>query len=555
MDLKQYERAKFELAELLRSAAALDKKPSYEDEGRLRDLFARLAEDCFNLVVVGRFSRGKTSLMNAILGMDRLPVGIVPLTSVVTTVGYGTSEKAIIEFEGRRLPMEVPIDALPQYITQQHNPGNVRQVTMAEVKLPAEILRRGFYFVDTPGLGSPIAENTRTTEQFLPQADAFVVVTSYESLLSEDELRIVATASSSVRRVFVVVNKQDIVSHEERREALRYVNEQLRHVLGDNAPRVFSVSSRDGLQAKRSSDTARLAASGILELENELVRFLLEEKSAQFLLRLCDRVADLIRDLSRFAGAAPLSEQIRALSKRVGESHPSAALRSEAPESEAAAGSLQRFRPCEICAHISRSCFDFLCKYQYELSVSSDAQKSLAQRGGLCGLHTWQYGSLASPYGICTSYPALLENLAQWFRGAAASPPASASSAMEELLPTEASCALCEVRAKAEAEAIARIADQFRREAQTALCSRSALCLDHLRLLIASLDDPAVIRELLAREAGILERLSEDMRRYATKHDGVRRFLASEEETHAGERALMVVAGLRNAHRAAVSDS
>jgi hypothetical protein len=56
---------------------------------------------------------------------------------------------------------------------------------MAEIQLPAEILRRGFYFVDTPGLGSVIVENTLTTETFLPEADAFVLVTSYESPLSE----------------------------------------------------------------------------------------------------------------------------------------------------------------------------------------------------------------------------------------------------------------------------------------------------------------------------------------------------------------------------------
>jgi predicted GTPase len=60
---------------------------------RRRDLFARLAEDRFNLAVVGRFSRGKSSLMNAILGSERLRTGVVPLTSVITTVTYGSQER------------------------------------------------------------------------------------------------------------------------------------------------------------------------------------------------------------------------------------------------------------------------------------------------------------------------------------------------------------------------------------------------------------------------------------------------------------------------------
>jgi len=113
-------------------------------------LFARLAEDRFNLLVVGRFNRGKTSLMNAILATDRLPTGIVPLTSVITSVGYGSKERVLLKYENRLLDCEIPIEALPQHITQQGNPGNVQRIKTAEIQLPAEILRRGFYFVDTP---------------------------------------------------------------------------------------------------------------------------------------------------------------------------------------------------------------------------------------------------------------------------------------------------------------------------------------------------------------------------------------------------------------------
>jgi GTPase SAR1 family protein len=159
MDLRDYERVKFELAEILRAVPY-----QAERTGQLRELFARLAEDRFNLVVVGRFSRGKTSLMNALLGMDRLPTGVVPLTSVITTVGYGSEERVTLHYPGASLVTDIRLDQLPDYITERGNPGNRRGVSIAEAQLPAAILRRGFDFVDTPGLGSSIAENTRTTE-------------------------------------------------------------------------------------------------------------------------------------------------------------------------------------------------------------------------------------------------------------------------------------------------------------------------------------------------------------------------------------------------------
>jgi hypothetical protein len=92
--------------------------------------------------------------------------------------------KSSCNFHERIFTKEVPIDELPKYITQQGNPGNAQRLKVADVQLRAEILRRGFYFVDTPGLGSAIEASTRTTEAFLPEADAFVLVTSYESPLS-----------------------------------------------------------------------------------------------------------------------------------------------------------------------------------------------------------------------------------------------------------------------------------------------------------------------------------------------------------------------------------
>src|SRR5579863_2908842 len=98
MDLREYESIKFELAAVIRSIGERSGTRTEGLERRLRDLSACLAEDRFNLVVMGRFNRGKSSLMNAILGTDRLPTGLVPLTSVITRVIYGSAERARVEF-------------------------------------------------------------------------------------------------------------------------------------------------------------------------------------------------------------------------------------------------------------------------------------------------------------------------------------------------------------------------------------------------------------------------------------------------------------------------
>ena len=547
MNLRDYERVKFDLAELLRSLAVEAEKAAPGSRDRLQELFARLAEDRFNLVVVGRFSRGKTSLMNAMLGTERLPVGILPLTSVITTVVYGSPERAIVSYqEARRPPAEVPLDALADYVTQQRNPGNLKRIRTAEIRLNAELLRRGFCFIDTPGLGSPIWENTRTTEEFLPEADAFLLVTSYDSPLSAEELRIARTARAAAKRIFVALNKQDMVSEAERSEAQRYVQDQLRAEADMDEAEVFPVSARDAMDAWRTQDAAALHASGLPALQAALVRFLVDEKLGEFLLRFCDRVEDAACELLPAASAGRLREQLYALAQHIADDQPAGARRSPAEDAdERPSASAGTPAPCEVCAHVGKLCFDFLCKYQYELLTDPDVRRRHAEQGGFCDLHTWQYWGLASPRGTCIAYPPLLEGLSARLLDAARS--SDDAGKLDGRPPvTGHACALCTVRARAERQAVEALARRLQADPIYALDRLSAICLPHHRLLLAAIAGGELRQSVLAREAALLNRLAEDMRRFATKFDALRRGLASDEETRAGHAAIAVLAGQRN---------
>ena len=154
--------------------------------------------------------------------------------------------------------------------------------------------------------------------------------------------------------------------------------------------------------------------------------------------------------------------------------------------------------------------------------------------------------------GICTGYPALLDRLAACLRDAAKAQAqrGALSRKIQALLPTEDGCVLCGVRGEAESEAISAIASRLAKEETRTLNSLSAICLPHFSMLSATVEDAKLICKLMERQATILERLSEDMARYALKHDAVRRYLASDEEETAAQRALLLVAGHRNVHAA-----
>lgn len=557
MSLKEYEHFKFRLGEIIRLASAIDYEHDKGSEQRWRDVLARLADDRFNVVVAGRFNRGKSTLMNALLGMYRLPTGIMPLTSVITTVRYGTSERVVIEYEGSRLRGETSLAELPEYVTEKGNPGNRRHIRSAEIQLPAEILRRGFYFVDTPGLGSAIFENSETTERFIPEIDVLILVSGYESPLTEEEVRFLSQASRSARAAFVVLNKQDTVSPELRGEVLQYVDRVVSEVLNGSGRKPFSLSAREGLEAKLANDFDRLRASGVLDFEQELVGFLTSQKSGLFLDSMCDRILAELSASSR-TELLEASNKVLVLKQEVRtnlENHASAQPPTVTPNIRPGVPAAPdvgatRWRPqrrlqtnslCEICARVFKQLLEFLRHYQYELSTRPDVQKRHAENGGFCALHTWHYEQIASPHGVCTSYPALLSRMAENLRRAAQLK--ATAGEMDKAVPV-LHCPACEVRWRAEDEAVQALIARRLKSGSLNRMALSLLCLPHLELVLArNTDDEELRRYLLEYEADLLERTAEDMQRYAIRHDGLRRALTSAEERNAYLQGLQMLVG------------
>lgn len=203
----------------------------------------RVAEDRFNLVVLGEFKRGKSTLINALLRRNILPTGVVPLTSVVTTLAAGDADRLQVYFSDGR-EEERPLAELAEYVTEARNPANHRGVELARVELEHDLLRGGLELVDTPGIGSIHSHNTEVARGFLPRVDAALCVLDAGQPLSEGERELFREAAERVPRLLVVVNKIDHLDHADREEAVEFVRSALRSLLGESQFELFALSAR-----------------------------------------------------------------------------------------------------------------------------------------------------------------------------------------------------------------------------------------------------------------------------------------------------------------------
>ena len=170
---------------LSRAASAVPHPSTAQSEiiARLTALQERLDEGLLRVAVLGQFKRGKSTLLNALLGAPLLPAGVIPVTAIPTFLRAGIEAKARISFSDGHAPLHVLGEreiqhALEQHIAEAQNPRNRLHVEKVEIEFPSEFLNRGILAIDTPGVGSTFLHNTQTAEAVLSECDAALFVLS-----------------------------------------------------------------------------------------------------------------------------------------------------------------------------------------------------------------------------------------------------------------------------------------------------------------------------------------------------------------------------------------
>ena len=238
--LKRLEDAGNDLELLSRIEQVVAKRGLVEFRGAIASILDRAEDRSFEIAVFGRVSSGKSSLLNAVLDVDVLPVGVTPVTAVPVRITCGEKPALKVSFTDSHAKT-YEVLRLGEFATEQQNPGNTKHVARITVTIPSPRLCNGVSFVDTPGLGSLATSGAAETLAYLPKCDIGVVLIDAGSTLTEVDLRTILALQEAVIPAHILLSKADLLNQQDCEKTVEYIRQHIISETGQDLP-VYPVS-------------------------------------------------------------------------------------------------------------------------------------------------------------------------------------------------------------------------------------------------------------------------------------------------------------------------
>ncbi|WRS26140.1 dynamin family protein [Oscillospiraceae bacterium MB08-C2-2] len=224
----------------------------------------------FQIVVVGDFKRGKSTLINALLGEAAVPTAVTPETVTINKLSFAEVPRIEAVLSNKKrvtlTQSELERDALLALFK-----GLPAPVDTVDIRLNNHFLRN-VTIIDTPGLGDLTEGFDQQVAEYLVNADAIVYVTSARAPLSFTE-QVFLSASvmpQSFCRIFMAVNMTDTLESEENIEKVRELTESRAGAISDHIY-VYMLSALD--EFCRKKEFARPEPLLANSLENQFLAF------------------------------------------------------------------------------------------------------------------------------------------------------------------------------------------------------------------------------------------------------------------------------------------
>lgn len=214
----------------------------------------------FNLAVCGKVKNGKSSLINALIGRELLPVCTDVATSRVFKISHSNEEKFYVVY-GNGDRKEISQDELATYgsqavINKEGEADIENTISYIQVFTPMDFLPEGVSMIDTPGIGSTYPHHTAITKQYIKQADAAMFVMN-PTPLEDIEVDFLKEIVSVTPGILFVTTKIDQNGNDSVEESLKRNRQIIETAVGNELPfgiSMLKMSSKLLLEAAAEKD-------------------------------------------------------------------------------------------------------------------------------------------------------------------------------------------------------------------------------------------------------------------------------------------------------------
>ena len=305
-DLSKFREQRERLGGMLSEASHIVQELNMASAGEnLAKLSKKVNDDTFKIQVVGTFSNGKSTVINALLGEEVLPAYALPTTAVINEVKYGETKEAILHFRNplpEKLPASLSAKAMehmrkfnmkniPPLHIEYCDIENYVVIPMGEdpkemllespyekVELfwPLPMLKEGVEIIDSPGLNES-ETRAHLTMEYLTKADAILFVLAADKLCAQDEMDFIENnlKSNGFSDPFFVVNRFDLIKEKEKERTKQFAELKLSDYTTNS---IYYISAQQSLDGTIKNDYSLIAGSGMELFVTRLTDFLTKDK-------------------------------------------------------------------------------------------------------------------------------------------------------------------------------------------------------------------------------------------------------------------------------------
>jgi predicted GTPase len=303
------------ILEQLRSIAVSSGNPPWCN--KIESMLARIRTDCFRVLVVGQFKRGKSTFINAMLGKKILPATAIPCTATIHQLKYGPEPRAFIyrvSVNGGNPSEAEEIDiglvsgsGFSSGVGEQGlgtiQPGQgdaACEYEKIEICWPLDLLKNGVEIIDSPGLNES-GTREKTTMDFVPKADAIIFVMACDQLGTRTEMDFIKNVLKPMGHedIFFICNRIDQIQENQRDELVDWAHERLDALVTSSDQRIFFTNSAGALMGREKGEETLIESSGIKAFEKAIAEFLARQKGQAKLRALSVGIRELVRKFRR----------------------------------------------------------------------------------------------------------------------------------------------------------------------------------------------------------------------------------------------------------------